>query len=95
MSSVPPELAAIRAEIDRIDTELVRLIAEREGLVRRAAPLKRDTDAVRAPDRVREVLDRAGRLAVEAGATPELVQRVYHVMITAFVELELGEHRRS
>lgn len=91
----PRDLAEVRAAIDDIDTELVRQLAAREALVRRAAALKSDEDGVRAPGRVAEVIDRVRSLAMAAGATPEVVEAVYRAMIRSFIELELREvHRR-
>jgi isochorismate pyruvate lyase len=86
-------LSEIRAEIDAIDTELVQRLAAREALVRRAAGFKTDEQAVRAPDRVEAVIGKVRSLAVEAGATPEVVERVYRAMIAAFIDLELAAHR--
>src|SRR5262245_14185389 len=63
MDQPAAELANIRASIDAIDAQVVKLLAAREALVRQAAPLKADTDAVRAPARAQAVVDRAGQLA--------------------------------
>jgi isochorismate pyruvate lyase len=90
----PMTLDDIRAGIDRIDDEIVALIARREGLVRAAGALKADAHAVRAPDRVEQVVAGARLRAVEAGADPEVVEQVYRAMITAFIALELTEHRK-
>jgi isochorismate pyruvate lyase len=87
-------LGGIRAAIDAVDEEIVRLLAEREGLVRRAAPLKADAQAVRAPDRVAQVVARVRGLAAVAGGDPDVVERTYRAMIQAFIDLETGEHRR-
>jgi isochorismate pyruvate lyase len=82
-------LDEIRAEIDRLDRRLVTLLAEREGLVRRAGRLKADTDAVRAPGRVEQVVAKVRAMATEAGASPDVVERTYRAMIAAFIDLEL------
>ena len=88
-------LEEIRAAIDAVDAELVRLLARRESLVRRAAPLKRDAPAVRAPDRVEQVIAQARAQAVTAGADPEVVERIYRAMVQAFIDMELAEHHRA
>lgn len=87
-------LDQIRTEIDAVDADLVGLLARREGLVRRAAPLKRDAQAVQAPDRVAQVIGRARERAVAAGANPDVVERIYRAMVQAFIDLELAEHAR-
>ncbi len=86
-------LADIRREIDAIDAEVVRRLADRERLVRSAAAFKTDEQAVRAPGRVDEVIRKVRALAEQAGASPEVIERVYRAMIGAFIELELAEHR--
>ncbi|MEU8118556.1 chorismate mutase [Spirillospora sp. NPDC049024] len=89
----PPEnLADVRARIDAIDGRLVRLLAEREELVRAAAAFKRDEQAVRAPDRVEQVVRLARERAADAGLSPEVAEAVWRAMIGAFVDLELTEH---
>ncbi|MEU4425609.1 chorismate mutase [Actinoplanes sp. NPDC024001] len=88
-------LADIRRQIDAIDAEVVRRLADRERLVRAAAAFKTDERAVRAPARVEEVIAKVRALAAEAGASPEVIERVYRAMIGAFIDLELAEHRQA
>jgi len=85
----------IRTQIDEIDADLVRRLAAREALVRQAATFKVDEQAVRAPDRVEQVITKARTLAADLGASPEVVERVYRAMINAFIDLELTEHRKD
>lgn len=87
-------LAEVRARIDGIDAELVRLLAERQGLVRAAAAFKKDAGAVRAPDRVAQVVVSVRERAEAAGLAPEVAEAVWRAMIGAFIELELGEQAR-
>jgi isochorismate pyruvate lyase len=94
MSETVPTLGAIRAAIDGLDADIVGLLARRESLVRQAAPLKADVQAVRAPDRVEQVIARVRGLAVEAGAHPDVVERIYRGIVQAFIDMETDEHRR-
>jgi len=82
----------VRANIDRIDRQLVALLAERGGYVAQAARFKNSSEEVRAPQRVEQVLARVTALARELGANPEVTVRVYRAMIAAFIEAELVEH---
>ncbi|GAA1318936.1 chorismate mutase [Leucobacter albus] len=86
-----PSLAAIRERIDGIDAELVELIAERQRWVVAAGTHKTDDASVRAPARVEQVIAKVRGLAVEAGASPEVVEHTYRAMISAFINLELAE----
>src|SRR4051794_29285290 len=82
-------LSDIRTRIDEVDTRIVALIAERQTLVEAAGALKTSTDAVRAPARVEQVIERVRAKAADAGASPEVVEAAYRALIAAFIELEL------
>ncbi len=88
----PRSLDEVRARIDAVDGELVRLMAQRQGLVRAAAGFKVDVAAVRAPDRVERVVAGVRRRAVDVGLSPVVAEAVWRAMIGAFVEFELAEH---
>jgi isochorismate pyruvate lyase len=85
----------VRAEIDALDRQLVELIAQRQRRVVEAGTLKQDRQAVRAPDRVEKVISTVRVLAVEAGASPEVVEQTYRAMIAGFIDLELMVHDGS
>lgn len=57
--------------------------------------LKRDqeVDAVRARARVEDVIQKVRGRAVEAGASPDVVEATYRAMIGGFINLELEVHR--
>ena len=56
----------VRANIDLIDREIVKLLSERSKYVRQAAKLKKNTDDVKAPNRVEEVISKVRNLAGNA-----------------------------
>lgn len=85
-------LDAVRVQIDGLDRQIVQLLAERTAYVKQAARFKADAAAVQAPQRVAQVIGKVRALALDAGASPELVEQVYRAMIGAFIELELAEH---
>ncbi|WP_026412922.1 chorismate mutase [Actinomadura oligospora] len=91
--SDPTSLVEVRARIDALDGDLVRLLAERQALVRRAAAFKIDEQAVRAPGRVEQVVQAARERAAGAGLSPSVADAVWRAMIAAFIDLELDEHR--
>ncbi|MDZ5602700.1 chorismate mutase [Pseudomonas sp. RP23018S] len=85
-------LEEVRQHIDRIDCDLVALLAERGGFVTQAAAFKKTTDDVRAPARVEQVIAKVRALAEASGASPTVVEAVYRAMIAAFIEDELNTH---
>jgi isochorismate pyruvate lyase len=88
-------LADVRSRIDGLDTQLVELLARRQELVEAAAGFKRDEHAVRAPDRVEQVVTAVRTKATAAGLDAAVAEAVWRAMITAFTELELARHRTS
>jgi len=89
------DLAAVRACIDRLDEELVRLLALRQVQVSRAASLKEDAAAVHAPARQAEVIGRVRSMATAEGLDPDVAEQIWRAMIAGFVALELREHEAA
>lgn len=86
-------LDEIRAQIDGLDRQIVLLIAERQKRVIAAGSLKTDEQAVRAPQRVEQVIAKVRALADEAGASPVVVENTYRALIASFIALEIEHHR--
>jgi isochorismate pyruvate lyase len=75
-------MADIRAGIDQLDEELVRLFAQRAGYIDRAAVIKADVDLpARIGSRVEEVVANVRRHAVAYGLPPELVEKLWRRLI--------------
>ena len=82
-------LAEVRTQIDRIDRDLVALLAERGLYVKQAAGFKHNTEEVEGGKRVDQVMRRVEKLAGELGADPQLTAEVYRTMISHFIASEL------
>lgn len=78
-------LGEVRDHIDTIDARVVPLLAERCRLVEQAARFKPTKHDVLAAERTEEVVLKARHAAVESGADPELIERIYRSMIDAYV----------
>ncbi|WP_103258925.1 chorismate mutase [Tabrizicola aquatica] len=75
-------MAEIRAEIDRLDEDLVRLFAERAGYIDRAAEIKATVDLpARIGSRVEEVVQNVRGHAEVYGLPPELVEKLWRRLI--------------
>jgi isochorismate pyruvate lyase len=75
-------MADIRAEIDRLDEDLVRLFAERAGYIDRAAEIKAAVDLpARIEDRVEQVVQNVRRHADTYGLPPDLVEKLWRRLI--------------
>jgi len=98
------DLNGVRAQIDRLDEEIVKLLAERAMYVKDAARFKRDAFQVSAPARQAEVYARVRALAQRHNpdfnggfaGLPEVVEAAYRALVAAFIACEqqyFGETR--
>ena len=85
-------LEDVRNRIDQLDSELVKLIAQRAECVKAAAAFKTNHSAVHAPDREQQVINKARKKAVEAGLSEVIIEKIYRAMIGAFIDYELEQH---
>jgi chorismate mutase/ribosomal protein S18 acetylase RimI-like enzyme len=85
----------VRENIDNIDNQIVRLIAQRGHFVKQAVKFKKNTDDVKAPDRVKSVISKILSIAKETGADPVIVEKVYQTMIQGFIDSELEIFEKS
>lgn len=85
-------LDEVRNNIDRLDREIVKLLAARGKYVLQAARFKKTKADVHAPARVEQVVANVRKYAVEYGAPSDVVERGYRVLIEGFTEKELDAH---
>ena len=81
-------LADIRANIDRLDSEIMPLLCERHHYVTAAAKFKPSVEGVVAPSRVEEIIGRVRELAAVHGVNPDTMETVYRMLIDAFTRDE-------
>ncbi|MGQ0484259.1 MAG: chorismate mutase [Hyphomicrobiales bacterium] len=93
----PQTMSGIRAEIDRIDEQLVELLAARQRLVEQAITVKkRDGIPARVPQRIEQVMAHVRRLAGTHRVDPALAETIWTEMLEWFIaheERELGRKR--
>lgn len=82
------DMSDLRVEIDRLDRQIVALLAERSGYVARAAQIKKDRAAIVDEVRIKQVISGARSQAAERGADPDLIEAIYRAMIAAFIAFE-------
>ena len=78
----------VRTQIDRIDRQIVGLLAARGAYVKQAAYFKKTADDVKAPQRVEQVIAKVTSLAAELGANPSVTEQTYRAMISGFINAE-------
>ena len=82
-------MAEIRAEIDRVDAELVALFAERVSYIDRAAVIKTGVGLpARIDDRVEDVVAKVRGHAVAHGLPPDKLEKLWRKLIDWSIERE-------
>jgi isochorismate pyruvate lyase len=81
-------LLEVRENIDRIDRDLVRLMAERQKYVAEAGRFKANPAAVSAPARVEQVIVKVRGLAKDSGLSEDVAERTFRAMIGGFEDYE-------
>ena len=89
------DMSQVRDEIDRIDTALVDLIAERFGFVDRAWQLKSNPGEAFVPWRIQQVIDKVRARAEQRDLPPQLAEALWRQMIGWFVQYEEEKLRRQ
>ena len=75
-------LDMVRAEISRVDTEIIRLIAQRQKLARKIAQIKIAHGLpIHDEDRASVVLESVFEQAVESRIDPVSVQKIFEILI--------------
>lgn len=83
-------LGEVRDNIDRLDREIVRLMAERGRYVHEAARFKANPAQVEAPQRADAVVKKAMTLAEQNGLSPHVAEAAYRAMVRGFIDYEQG-----
>jgi tRNA-Thr(GGU) m(6)t(6)A37 methyltransferase TsaA len=83
-------LVEARAAIDRIDAEIIRQLGNRAGYVRQVVKFKQTAEEVRAPARYAEVMRRRREMAEAAGLNPDVIERMYRLLVDNFIKEEMA-----
>lgn len=88
-------LQEAREEIDKVDSQIVTLIAQRNDYIKQIAHFKNSIDEVKAEDRIQDVISRVREQAISLGLSPNLINDLYVRMIDAMVESEIAEFKNA
>jgi isochorismate pyruvate lyase len=78
----------VRAEIDRLDRQIVQALGERFQYVKAIVRFKHSEAEIEAPVRRQTVLAQRRRWAEEVGFPPDAVEEMYHNLIDRFIQEE-------
>jgi len=84
-----------REKIDKVDEEIVKLIAQRNDYIKQIAHFKTSVDEIKADDRIEDVISRVRQQAISLDLSPNLINELYVKMIDAMVESEVAEFNNA
>ncbi len=88
-------LEEVREEIDKVDDQILELIAKRKDLVKQAANFKHSVEEIKADERIDHVIDRVRHKALTLQVSPNMVTDIYRQMIEDMVETEIAQFRNA
>lgn len=89
-----PDLSALRARIDELDRELIRVLAERLAVCHEVARVKEQSDTpIIQPTRVRDVVTSRRQWAIEAGIDPDFAEQIVRVLLSETHRIEVAGRR--
>lgn len=88
-------LEEARDNIDKVDKEIVELIARRNDYIKQIAHFKTSVEEVKAEERISDVISNARAQAISLGLSPNLINDLYVRMIDEMVESEISEFKNA
>jgi isochorismate pyruvate lyase len=88
-------MADIRAEIDRLDRQVIALLGQRFAYVKTAAKFKTSATAVKAPDRFQAMLQQRRVWAEAEGLNADAIEALYRDLVNHFIAEEMNHWHQS
>ena len=89
------DMEAIRADVNAIDREIIRLLGRRLAYVRSAVRFKPDEESIRRPDHWDRFFAQRRAWGEEEGYDPKVIEAIYRRLYDYTVEVQLGLHRKT
>ncbi|MES2073981.1 MAG: isochorismate synthase [Pseudomonadota bacterium] len=87
------DLNDVRAEIDRIDSQLIAALGSRLEYVKAASAFKADEKSIPAPERVAAMLPQRRIWATKAGLDPNFIEKIFRDIIAWFINEQILYYR--
>jgi len=81
-------MSDVRREIDRLDRDLVKLLAERQNYIEQAGRIKGERSAVRDEARIEDVVAKVLAEAKKQGLSPAIADPLWRLLIEKSIDHE-------
>ena len=88
------DMEAIRADVNAIDREIIRLLGRRLAYVRSAVRFKPDEKSITNPDHWERFFAQRRAWGEEEGYDPEVIEAIYKRLYEYTVRVQLELHRK-
>lgn len=85
----------IRAEIDRLDRQVIALLGQRFTYVKAASKFKSSAASVKAPERFQAMLEQRRVWAEEEGLNADAIEKMYRDLVNHFIDEEMKHWQQS
>ncbi len=82
------DMSDVRSQIDRIDRDIVALIADRTTYIKAAGQIKKSRGAVHDENRIEDVLNKTAQSAAQFKVPVEIVHAAYRALMAASIAHE-------
>ena len=83
------DMGDIRAEINRIDRDVIALVGQRFQYVQAAAQFKTSEESVKVPERFNSMLGQRRSWAEEQGLSPDVIEKMFRDLVGYFIKEEM------
>lgn len=89
------DMAEIRADVNELDHEIIRMFGRRLEYVKAAVRYKPDEASIRQPGHLDRFFADRRRWASEAGYDPNVIEALYRMLYEYTVQVQLEVHRKK
>ena len=89
------KLDLIRIKLDRLDTELLKLIKKRSSLVNEVLKVKTHKKEIIDQKRINFILKKIKKKSIQTNIDPKITNRIWKNMIWSFIDYEKRNFRKK
>ena len=88
-------MSDIWAEINRLDHQVIALLGQRFAYVKAASKFKTSETTVKAPERLKAMLQQRRVWAKEEGLSADAIEKMYQDLVNHFIDEEMKHWKQS